>query len=297
MSQGGGAHMFRRLNALLVLALVISGLAINVAPVAAEVAPATLQLTIKEVRALECFEGLTCGEADFYSVVRFGDDPKEHVSPVIDDNNHPFPNWQFEVPVDHNARVVGGFPIYIEIWDEDGGFRLGDDRADISPITGKSNLELRVDWGRLPCAVSGDVSGTCGIEIVASGNGDGDGNAEIIFQVRVIPTMTDSDGDGIPDVWERNGVTLNGQFIDLPAMGADPNKPDIFLHIDWMQDATHDQRLSNAAIRRVVDAFANSPYRSPTGSRGINLHVDQGRNTILNFNTNATWGDLSRAQR
>lgn len=289
--------MFRRLNALLVLALVISGLAINVAPVAAEVAPATLQLTIKEVRALECFEGLTCGEADFYSVVRFGDDPKEHVSPVIDDNNHPFPNWQFEVPVDHNARVVGGFPIYIEIWDEDGGFRLGDDRADISPITGKSNLELRVDWGRLPCAVSGDVSGTCGIEIVASGNGDGDGNAEIIFQVRVIPTMTDSDGDGIPDVWERNGVTLNGQFIDLPAMGADPNKPDIFLHIDWMQDATHDQRLSNAAIRRVVDAFANSPYRSPTGSRGINLHVDQGRNSILNFNTNATWGDLSRAQR
>src|SRR5205823_1514384 len=107
-------------------------------------------------------------------------------------------------------------------------------------------------------------------------------------------------GDGLLDEWETNGVWIDGgagpQFIDLPAMGADPKKPDIFLHIDWMQDDTHSHALSAAAIKKVVDAFANAPYVSPTGSRGINLHVDQGPTSILNFTTNTTWGTLSRAR-
>jgi len=29
----------------------------------------------------------------------------------------------------------------------------------------------------------------------------------------------DTDGDGLPDDWERNGVTINGTFINLPSMG------------------------------------------------------------------------------
>jgi len=112
----------------------------------------------------------------------------------------------------------------------------------------------------------------------------------------------DSDGDGLLDDWETHGVWIqpNGVgpavFIDLPAMGADPNKPDIFVQIDWMQDATHNQSLQSGAIQKIVQAFANSPYVSPTGSVGINFHVDEGPSSILNFNTNATWGALSRAQ-
>lgn len=113
----------------------------------------------------------------------------------------------------------------------------------------------------------------------------------------------DSDGDGLLDEWEKDGVWIdpdgNGpvpaQFNDLKAMGADVDKPDIFLHIDWMTDASHSHALSQAAIKKVVDAFANSPYVSPTGSVGINLHVDQGSGSILNWSTMATWGALSRA--
>lgn len=111
----------------------------------------------------------------------------------------------------------------------------------------------------------------------------------------------DSDGDGLLDEWEKDGVWIdpNGDghpvFVDLPAMGADPNKPDVFLHVDWMADATHDQKLSQAALKRVVDAFANSPYVSPTGSVGINLHVDEGPDSMMNWNTMATWGALSKA--
>src|SRR2546427_8368386 len=80
-------------------------------------------------------------------------------------------------------------------------------------------------------------------------------------------------------------------------MGADPMKPDIFLQIDWMQNDDHSHKLDPAAIKKIVDAFAASPYVSPTGSVGINLHVDEGSDSILNFTSNATWGALSKARQ
>jgi hypothetical protein len=109
----------------------------------------------------------------------------------------------------------------------------------------------------------------------------------------------DRDGDGLPDRWEREGVTLDGgagpRFVDLPAMGADPTRPDVFLQIDWMADAEHDQRPDPEALRRVVEAFAASPYRSPTGSVGIALHVDAGPDSRLSIG-GGRWGDLGRAR-
>ena len=109
----------------------------------------------------------------------------------------------------------------------------------------------------------------------------------------------DSDGDGLPDEWELHGVTIDGgagrRFIDLPAMGADPAKPDIFLQIDGMAGAEHDQRPSPAAIKLVVDAFANAPYVGPSGSVGIRLHVDAGPDSLLG-DPGITWGPLSRAR-
>ena len=78
-------------------------------------------------------------------------------------------------------------------------------------------------------------------------------------------------------------------------MGATVGKPDIFVHLDWMEDATHSHRPSNAAIRLVIDAFANAPYIARNGAVGINLHVDAGPTSIINVATSAPWGPLSRA--
>jgi hypothetical protein len=109
--------------------------------------------------------------------------------------------------------------------------------------------------------------------------------------------------DGIPDDWKINGVTIDPgdgsgpQFINLPAMGATVNKPDIFVQLDFMADGTHSHALTPAAIKTVVTAFANSPFKSRTGSIAINLHVDAGPNSIMNFATNQTWGALSRARQ
>lgn len=119
-----------------------------------------------------------------------------------------------------------------------------------------------------------------------------------------VAALGDADGDALPDDWETGGVWIDpdgsgplpATFLDLPAMGANPDKPDIFVHIDWMEDATHSHRLSSAAIQLVVEAFANAPYVSPTGSTGINLHVDQGPDSLLDFATQARWGALSQAR-
>ncbi len=146
----------------------------------------------------------------------------------------------------------------------------------------------------------------------------------------------DADGDGLCDDWERSGVSIDPgdgsgpQFIDLPKMGADPQTPDVFLQIDWMdcaadmsdgcrycvgganhgmpcaglpdcpngdcRAAQHSHALARTAIKKVVDAFAQSPYRSPTGSTGVHVHVDEGPASILDFTTGTMWGALSKAR-
>ena len=78
----------------------------------------------------------------------------------------------------------------------------------------------------------------------------------------------DTDGDGLLDTWEINGV--NG--VDLPAMGADPNRPDIFLEIDYMATAFHSHQPTAPALEAVIAAFLR---------QDISLHIDAGPNVIM----------------
>ena len=113
----------------------------------------------------------------------------------------------------------------------------------------------------------------------------------------------DSDGDGLPDDWEINGVDADHDGtidLDLAAMGADPNVPDIFIEADWMEyegdpfnflwiHKTINQKNtapSAEALRKVYDKF---------NSHGIKIHIDAGPNSIMNYDTGATWGALSGA--
>ncbi len=89
------------------------------------------------------------------------------------------------------------------------------------------------------------------------------------------PAATDTDGDSLPDTWETNGYDANGDGVvdvDLPGMGATPNKKDLFVEMDYM-----DGRLaSTAALDRIVQSFAAAPISNPDGSTGIRIHLDAG---------------------
>lgn len=108
--------------------------------------------------------------------------------------------------------------------------------------------------------------------------------------------------DGIPLSWKQNGITIDPgsgnppQFVDLPKMGVALDRPNVFVQLDWMQDATRNQRLRQAAIDTAIRAFDQSPvtYRGATRP-GITLVVDAGPTSTITPG-GAAWGSLSRAQ-
>ena len=165
-------------------------------------------------------------------------------------------------------------------------------------IAGEGNAMVEVGWNS-PVAGPNTYTQTAPNTYVISHSGGGGANATVTFTFDCDSTTC----DGIPDNWKRDGVTITPgdgsppQFIDLPAMGASVNKPDIFVQVDWMADTTHSHQLDSEAIRKVVEAFKDSPYHRHSPTTGINLHVDAGPTSILNFDTNATWGSLSKARK
>lgn len=109
-------------------------------------------------------------------------------------------------------------------------------------------------------------------------------------------SYTDSDEDGLPDHWERTGIDFNQDgTIDLAlnnplpgdpaATGANPNRKDVFVEIDYMQSTsparTHrpDYAPNNTVLTgttlpmtAVRNAFAAAPVRNVNGTLGITLH-------------------------
>jgi hypothetical protein len=140
-----------------------------------------------------------------------------------------------------------------------------------------------------------------------SNNGQIVGTYTVAGATHGFVTCADTDGDGLCDDWETNGVTVdtpNGPvFVDLPAMGANPLRKDVFVQTDYMcflqADSTcgpgHTHKPDSAAIAKIVEAFANAPVLNPDGSTGISLHVDCGPDCV-DVTTGQPWGSLSRAK-
>jgi hypothetical protein len=88
-------------------------------------------------------------------------------------------------------------------------------------------------------------------------------------------TVQDTDKDGLLDVWENSqGYTdaVSGQWVPLP--GANPNKKDLFVELDYFSNldgsagtSLHSHLPKEAALNAVGAAFAN---------QSINVHFDLG---------------------
>lgn len=109
--------------------------------------------------------------------------------------------------------------------------------------------------------------------------------------------LKDSDGDGLPDDWEINGYTdANGVEFPLHRWGADPNRKDLFLQLNWMKSEwetkgcseKREYAASEDDFRKFLEcADANVNVYRPSRAilndlvdlfdkRGYNLHIDAG---------------------
>ncbi|MFF3600416.1 OmpL47-type beta-barrel domain-containing protein [Kitasatospora indigofera] len=165
-------------------------------------------------------------------------------------------------------------------------------------VQGEGNATLQVGWD-LPLTGQNTFTESAPTGYVISHTGGTDPETPVRFAF----DCNSKTCDGIPDAWKLNGVSLDpgdgspAKFIDLKKMGADVNKPDVFIQLDWMADTAHSHAIDPTAIKQVVDAFKNSPYSKRQTGTGINLHIDAGPDSIMDFATNTTWGTLSRAKK
>ncbi len=88
-------------------------------------------------------------------------------------------------------------------------------------------------------------------------------------------------------------------FLDLKAMGANPQHKDLFLQIDYMvdksEDSPHSHKPKDKALEKVIKVFANAPVSNPDKKNGITVHIDAGSDTIMDPVSNIKWEKLSES--
>jgi hypothetical protein len=201
--------------------------------------------------------------------------------------------WIFEAHVPREAfKPIPGVDgvdrigVSIEIWDEDPPTPLNpngtDQNVDATPAQFKNVAFFMAPHGAFKGRYE-DYPGNCSRQ-----EPFGDRGVSICWEIEV---LFDSDGDGLYDVWETQGIDLDGDGVpelDLPniggpGVGTDPHHKDLFLELDWQEGPPGNLGTdpSRAAIEEVKQAFALAPpnaggVMNPDGLPGIRLWVDTG---------------------
>ncbi len=117
-------------------------------------------------------------------------------------------------------------------------------------------------------------------QAIAHSNFSGDTGGVVFerFSIAGVSRAADADGDRLPDLWESEGIRdCDGQMVlNLPAMGADPNRQDLFVEIDWIEGSAPSKQTIAAVKSAFLEAPADAGGSNNAAEPGIVLHVDTG---------------------
>ena len=264
----------------------------------------TVPVTVTITRVIgigDDLDGIGRDGPDLYAGASIGGGPLDAGNSFAtheDDKNDVSPFWTITRNVVVADDSLPATSVTLSIWDHDdcthpfctdtGLFESDDDQLDIKPGDGETiTLTINLNNGRW----TGDVNWPANCI-----QGDGGEAVKVCFDISIDSGSGDADGDFLLDGWERNGLNADGDGtvdVDLPGMGANPSRKDLFLEIDCLVAANHTHCPSQGAIQAVVQSFANAPVNNLDGTMGIQLHVDIGNlyghaaNTGTNVPTNA----------
>jgi parallel beta-helix repeat protein len=171
----------------------------------AEITSQSIPLTvvIEEIKELKS-HGDT---PDYFVAIKINDFWFRNEGSQVVDKEHIHPHWAFGRDVGFTGQV----PIVIRLWDEDEDPNP-DDHSDIDPVKGRGDdLDIFVDLDT--GAITGDVTGTCGVTYSSKGN-RGYESSQIWF--KIIKPNHGPEPDAGPDqtVYEGELMTLSGTFTD-----------------------------------------------------------------------------------
>lgn len=176
----------------------------------------------------------------------------------------------------HCANVDAGAKIFINGTQQETYFWRGLGNSANMQAANPSTLGYPIfHYGTLVCSVTAPTGSSLSNITVRNLDGTNSFNSANYTVAANINTL-DSDDDGLPDVWEKNGVDVNNDGtidVDLPALGADPLHKDLFVEVDWMTGLAP----NNAIWASIESTFANAPILNSDGTSGIVVHIDHGQ--------------------
>ena len=176
-------------------------------------------------------------DPDFYSRVSIGDRASRNRGEQIENTEDINPNWAYG----NTVGISGSVPVTLEIWDHDGAYddiiTTGDedDPSDIDSGDASRAMNLTVDLARClrrePGAISGDLAGACGTQLVSAGDAD-DEAALVKFRILMSNAPPKADAGG-------PYTTDEGQDLKLDGTGSTDPDNDIAQH-SWDLDGDGD---------------------------------------------------------
>ncbi|MFI6600206.1 CARDB domain-containing protein [Nonomuraea sp. NPDC050536] len=257
-------------RAALALLLSILGLSIVSTPATAE---STQPLTVHIFR-VSCvdpcrntgLEGADESAPDFYAIISFAGFAPFTTPRAPDDQDVVTPDWKLTRRI---PSTVLEQDISIQIMDYDSS--TADDLADASPQPGNAATTLKVNM--VHGTVKGDLTSSAGC---VAGNGEPGGGVfgddpkpAVQVCLEITPNeASDTDGDGFTDYEEYRGIDFNGDdVVDLTLPGADAERRDLYVEIDWMKG----EKPQDHVLDAVSNVFNNAPVID-RGVTGLGLH-------------------------